>query len=215
MELTGLSIIGIHTGVGKTVCSSLIRKALNAYYFKPVQAGDLNNSDSIRVSKMSAADAEYILPEWVKLNEPASPHQAMRNEGRNYHLSQLEIPQGKYPLILETAGGLFSPFDEENTMLDLIKKAGFPVILVCNWYLGSINHSLLSFEVLKQHNIPFLGWVISGEENKNSEEFIVKKFGTEPLFRIPKFENEDSVNWDDLLVEVRESIYAKLGGKRS
>lgn len=211
MELKGLSIIGIHTGVGKTVCSALIRKALNAYYFKPIQAGDLSNSDRIRVARMSEANEEFLIPEWVKLNEPASPHQAMQNEGKKYHLSDLIIPQGKYPLILETAGGLFSPFDEENTMLDLIKKAGFPVVLVCNWYLGSINHSLLTYEVLKQNNIPFLGWVISGANNKFSEEFVKSKIGSEPLFRIPKFETEDSVNWDNLLIEVKEKIYAKLG----
>jgi len=169
---TDFAVLGIHTGVGKTVCSAVITEALQCDYWKPVQAGDLNNSDTIRVSRMVSNKITTIHPEAYRLTQPMSPHAAAAIDGVNYNLNSFVMPASSNSVLLETAGGVMSPLSDEHTMIDLVNHLQLPAILVVRHYLGSINHSMLCLEVLRQRKIPLLGVIVSGDRNEASEAFL-------------------------------------------
>lgn len=169
---TNFAVLGIHTGVGKTVCSAIIAEALQCDYWKPVQAGDLENSDTIRVQRMVSNTNSRIHPEAYRLTQPMSPHAAAAIDGVQYGLADFSVPESKNSVLLETAGGVMSPLSDTATMVDLVKHLGLPAILVVRHYLGSINHSMLCLEVLRAKGIPLLGVVISGLRNEASESFL-------------------------------------------
>ena len=172
--MKGFSIAGIGTDVGKTVLSAIIAEAIEGVYFKPVQAGDLDNSDSIKVKKW-CSDKVEVLPEVYRLSEPMAPHAAAKIDNIKLSLKDIVIPQTAKPLILEGAGGILVPLNENNeTMLDVYKKAKLPVILISRHYLGSINHTLMTFELLKSNGLKLAGIVYIGEENVETESIIEK-----------------------------------------
>ncbi|MBK7958034.1 MAG: dethiobiotin synthase [Bacteroidetes bacterium] len=185
-------IAGIHTGVGKTICSAVICQALGYDYFKPVQAGDLDNSDSIAIKKLVTNPRCVIHPESYRLQIPASPHYAAEQEGITIEKEKIVLPQTHNNLLVETAGGVMSPLAKNLLNLDLIEHLALPVILVSNNYLGSINHSLLSFLALQSRNIDIRGIVFSGEKNSASESFILEHTQLPLLFSIPQFEDLNS-----------------------
>jgi dethiobiotin synthetase len=178
-------IAGIHTGIGKTVCSALICQATGYDYWKPVQAGDLDHSDSMFIRTMVSNPACFVHPERYRLTTAASPHQAAAIDGIRIQKTDFTIPESKNNILVETAGGLMSPAGNDFLAIDLIEHLRLPVILVSGNYLGSINHTLLSIDALKQRNIPIVGLVFSGEENPSSESFILAHTGSKLLFRIP------------------------------
>lgn len=185
-------VAGIGTDVGKTVVSSIYAEALEAAYWKPVQAGDLDNSDSIKVGKY-CSEKVTVLKERYLLNTPASPHLAAKIDGIEILLSDFEIPETDQNLIIECAGGLMVPFNEKGDLyLDLLEKWKMPVILVSRNYLGSINHTLLSLEVLKQRNIPVEILVFVGDSNEATESMILTKFPIAKVVRIPMADVVDS-----------------------
>lgn len=185
-------VAGIGTDVGKTVVSSIYAEALEAAYWKPVQAGDLDNSDSIKVGKY-CSEKVTVLKERYLLNTPASPHLAAKIDGIEILLSDFEIPETDQNLIIECAGGLMVPFNEKGDLyLDLLGKWKLPVILVSRNYLGSINHTLLSLEVLKQRNIPVEILVFVGDSKESTESMILTKFPIEKVVRIPMADVVDS-----------------------
>ncbi len=178
-------VAGIGTDVGKTIVSSIFAEALSAAYWKPIQAGDLDNSDSIKVGRY-CSEKVTVLPERYLLNTPASPHLAAKIDGIEISLSDFEIPETNQNLIVECAGGLMVPFNEKGDLyLDLLEKWKLPVILVSRNYLGSINHTLLSLEVLKQRNIPVEILVFVGDSNEATESMILSQFPIEKVVRIP------------------------------
>lgn len=181
-------VAGIHTGIGKTVCSTVLVEALQYDYWKPVQAGDLEFSDSTFVANHITNSKSVIHPEAYRLTIPASPHWAAQQDGVTITKEQLIIPKTTNRLIIETAGGLMSPLADHFLNIDLIAHYGAPTILVSNNYLGSINHTLLSIHALQQRKIPILGVVFCGEENKVSEEYILNHTQQKYLFSIPQFE---------------------------
>ena len=185
-------VAGVGTDVGKTVVSSIFAEALSAAYWKPVQAGDLDNSDSIKVGKYCSENVTVLKERYV-LNTPASPHLAAKIDGVEISLSDFEIPETDQNLIVECAGGLMVPFNEKGDLyLDLLEKWKLPVILVSRNYLGSINHTLLSLEVLKQRNIPVEILVFVGDSNESTESMILTKFPIEKVARIPLADVVDS-----------------------
>lgn len=185
-------VAGIGTDVGKTVVSSIYAEALEAAYWKPVQAGDLDNSDSIKVGKY-CSEKVTVLKERYLLNTPASPHLAAKIDGIEILLSDFEIPETDQNLIIECAGGLMVPFNEKGDLyLDLLGKWKLPVILVSRNYLGSINHTLLSLEVLKHRNIPVEILVFVGDSKESTESMILTKFPIEKVVRIPMADVVDS-----------------------
>ncbi len=184
-------IVGIHTGIGKTVCSAILTEALGYDYWKPVQAGDLDASDSIFIKNHISTPLSKIHPETYRLTEPMSPHAAAKIDGTEIFLDGLVLPSTENGLIVETAGGIMSPLSDSLVVLDLIKHLNLPVVLVTQDYLGSINHTLLSIEILRGANIPILGLVFSGKKVATTREFIAQYAGLETLLEIPFFERLD------------------------
>jgi dethiobiotin synthetase len=162
-------ITGIGTGVGKTLVSAIVTEALGACYWKPVQAGYEEGTDSQWVTgRLSHPRARVVLPEAYKLRLPASPHIAAREEGVEISLDQIDrqfrdlrLP-GDY-FVIEGAGGLMVPLNEQEFVFDLIKKLDARVILVSRNYLGSINHSLLTAAVCKTYGLDVMGWVFNDQ----------------------------------------------------
>ncbi|MEJ6777441.1 MAG: dethiobiotin synthase [Crocinitomicaceae bacterium] len=184
------AITGIGTDVGKTVVSSIVAEALKATYWKPVQAGDLDKSDSIKVE--SYTSNVKVLEEAYRLSEPMSPHAAAEIDGMTISLAKLKLPQVDSSFIVEGAGGLMVPLDNDGlTFADAIVSWGLPTIIVSRHYLGSINHSLLTAEVLKSKGIKIAGFVFVGDENKATESIILKHTGIRMIGRIPISEKLD------------------------
>jgi dethiobiotin synthetase len=166
-------IAGIGTEIGKTFISSILTEALQADYWKPIQSGALDFSDTDTVKSLVSNSKTIFHPEIYRLNEPMSPHAAAAIDGVKIELSDFELPQTDNHLIVELAGGIMVPLNDQATNLDLIKKLNIPLILISKNYLGSINHTLLSVEILKLNNIPIKGIIFNGEPNKSSEDFIL------------------------------------------
>lgn len=178
-------VTGIGTDIGKTVVSAILTQAFKASYWKPIQAGELDNSDSIKV-KQWCDDSVSILPEFVRLKNPLSPHIASEMEGIQLSLNDFSLPEVTGNLIIESAGGLMVPINNEGLLfIDVIKKWELPVILVSKHYLGSINHTLLSAEVLKNQNIQVEGIIFIGNENIATESIILNKTGLKYITSIP------------------------------
>ena len=184
-------IAGIHTGIGKTICSAVLCQALGYDYWKPVQAGELENTDSHFIERNTVSEKIKIHAETYRLKTAASPHYAAALEGIEIRKEQFTLPSSSNKIIVETAGGLMSPLAKDFLNIDLVKQLGLPVLLVSSSYLGSINHSLLSVEALRNRNIPILGLVFSGVKNKPSEDYILQYTKLPFLFSIPLF---DEVN---------------------
>lgn len=179
-------ITGIGTDVGKTIASSIVTQALEADYWKPIQAGDLDNSDSHKIQRYISNSTTVIHQNSYKLNTPASPHWAAQIDGITIDLKKIIEPKTKNHLVIEGAGGLLVPLNDSDCIVDLIQN-DYKVIVVSRHYLGSINHTLLTFETLKSRNIKVAGIIFSGDENKASEEIILQK--TKAKF-IGRIENE-------------------------
>ncbi|MGM0477853.1 MAG: dethiobiotin synthase [Bacteroidota bacterium] len=183
--MKGVSIVGIGTDVGKTVVSAIISEALGARYFKPAQAGDLNNSDSMKVDRLTS-DRVTIAPEAFRLKTPMAPHGAAKIDGVEMRVSDIQFPQSDQPIVLEGAGGLMVPLNEhDETFLDIYKKSGLPVVVVSRHYLGSINHTLLTIDRLKLEGLNILGIVFVGDENEVTESIVEHNTGVQQLARIP------------------------------
>lgn len=181
-----LFITGIGTDVGKTIASAIVTQALEADYWKPVQAGDLDNSDSHKIQRYIANDKTVIHANCYKLNTPASPHLAANIDGITIDLNRITEPKTKNHLVIEGAGGLLVPLNDKDCIVDLIQK-DYKVIVVSRHYLGSINHTLLTFEALKSRKIPVAGILFSGDENQSTESIILQKTSAKLIGRI---ENE-------------------------
>jgi dethiobiotin synthetase len=167
-----LFITGIGTGVGKTVIAAIITEALQADYWKPVQSGNEEGTDSEWVKSMISNKASVIHPECYSLKAPVSPHLAARKENIAITVQRIceQVPVYSRNLIVEGAGGLLVPLNEKEFIKDLIIAIKARVILVSRNYLGSINHSLLTAAQCKQHDIPVAGWVFNGYEPSYENE---------------------------------------------
>ena len=177
-------VTGIGTDVGKTVVSSILAEALKANYWKPVQAGDLQRSDTIKVKEYT--ENVTVLEEGFRLTEPISPHAAAEIDGVSIELEALKIPEVSDGLVIEGAGGLLVPINLEGlTYADVFENWGLPVIVVSRHYLGFINHTLLTLEVLKERGIKVEGIVFVGSENSATERLILGRSGVKLIARIP------------------------------
>lgn len=205
-----LFITGIGTDVGKTITSAIITQSLEADYWKPVQAGDLDNSDSHKIQRYISNDCypersrrTVIHENSYKLNTPASPHLAAKIEGITIDLKQIIEPTTDNHLVIEGAGGLLVPLNDNDSIIDLIKE-DYKIIMVSRHYLGSINHTLLSFEALKSRNLKVAGIIFSGDENQATEEIILNKTKAKFIGRIdnePYFDQNVIQYYADLFRE--------------
>ena len=181
-----LFITGIGTDVGKTVASAIVVEALQADYWKPIQAGDLDFSDTHKVKSQISNSKSQFHPNAYTLNTPASPHYAAQLDEIVINLNKIIEPKTDNHLVIEGAGGILVPLNDSDCIIDLIQK-DYKVIVVSRHYLGSINHTLLTIEALKSRKISVAGIIFSGDENKATEEIILKKSLAKLIGRI---ENE-------------------------
>jgi dethiobiotin synthetase len=176
-------VTGIGTDVGKTIASAIITEALEADYWKPIQAGDLDNSDSHKIKCFLSNEKTVIHPNSYALNTPASPHLAAELDRITIDLKKIIEPKTENNLVIEGAGGVFVPLNSKDCVIDLI-QSDYKVIVVSRHYLGSINHTLLTIEALQNRKIAVAGIVFSGDENKATEEIILSKTGVKCIGRI-------------------------------
>jgi dethiobiotin synthetase len=206
MSAKGLFVTGIGTDVGKTVASAVITKALEADYWKPAQCGDLDNSDSIKIARLTGLKT---LPEAYRLQAPMSPHAAAEVEGVELSINQIELPKSDKPIVVEGAGGVMVPFNSKETYLDLMVKLNLSVVLVTRHYLGSINHTMLSWKVLKEAGLNVVALVISGKTHESTESHFATQMGV-PFIRINELEEVDSGTIASEAERLKSSIEALL-----
>lgn len=178
-------VTGTDTGIGKTVFAAALTGALDGYYWKPVQSGLAEETDSETVGRLSGLAADRMLPECYRLRTPASPHLSARIDGVEIDAERLALPSTPRPLVVEGAGGLLVPLTREVTYIDVFARWRAPLVLCARTTLGTINHTLLSVEAIRARNIPLLGIAFIGDENANSEDIIVALGRTRRLGRLP------------------------------
>jgi dethiobiotin synthetase len=184
-------VTGIGTGIGKTIVSAILVEKLKADYWKPVQSGDLDNSDTSKVKALVSNTITKFHPEAYQLTQPFSPHKSAAIDGVIIEPGNFLIPATENTLIIEGAGGLMVPLNSSFLMIDLIKTLGAEVVLVSQNYLGSINHTLLSINALKQYGVPIKGIIFNGQKDIYSKDYILDYTGVELLGHIPQYETID------------------------
>lgn len=178
-------ITGIGTDVGKTVVAAIVTESLQADYWKPIQAGELADSDTHKVKDLITNTRTVFHPNGYAFVHAESPHSAAKKEHITIDVNEIKEPQTSNNLVIEGAGGVLVPLNDTNTIIDLIKK-DYKVIVVSQNYLGSINHTLLTILALKAKNIQVAGIVFNGEENFETQNIIEKMTGVPVIGRIEK-----------------------------
>lgn len=178
-------VTGTDTGIGKTVFAAALAGALDAFYWKPVQAGLDEETDREAVMRLSGLSEQRMLREAYRLKTPASPHLAAKIDGVTIEPRMLALPNVDRPLVIEGAGGLMVPLAENLTYIDVMAQWAAPVALCARTTLGTINHSLLSIEALRARNVPLLGVAFIGDENSESERIVCKMGQVRHLGRLP------------------------------
>ena len=182
-------VTAIGTDSGKTLVSAILTEALKADYWKPVQSG--LPRDTKTVKSLVSNDRSVFHPERHLLDTPASPHAAAKIDGVQIDLNDFTLPPTDRDLVVEGAGGMLVPLNDEDYVIDFASALSLEIILVSNLYLGSINHTLLSIEALKHRGLQVRGIIFNGEGNAESERIIEQKSGWPVLLRIPKLASVD------------------------
>ena len=198
-------ICGTDTDVGKTLISSFFVRGLNCFYWKPIQSGIQGETDSEYVQRVSQISPKKILKEAYVFNEPVSPHWAAEIDNVKLIKSNLNLPNIKKNLLVETAGGLMVPLTRDFLQIDQIKIWNLPVILVCRSSLGTLNHTLLSIEALKKRKINILGLIINGKKHLDNPQTLKLFSGLPIIAEFPLIKNLSVNNldflWKDLNME--------------
>ncbi len=176
-------IAGIGTDVGKTVASAILCEALKADYWKPVQAGNLFNSDSDQITKLTEGKIK-VHPEAYPMQFAMSPYASAKRQDIEIDPNKIVPPVTDNTLLIELAGGIMVPLTKDIMMLDILAKWNYPVILISKNYVGNINHTLLTCIALKNRNIPVAGIIFNGDINEDSETIIIKHSGVKLLGHI-------------------------------
>jgi dethiobiotin synthetase len=179
-------VTAIGTDSGKTFISAILTQALHADYWKPIQAGTPRDTETVQA--LVSNEKSTFWPEAYLLKTPMSPHAAAALENIRIDLQQITLPKTTNHLVIEGAGGILVPINPDEYVIDVAAHLQAEIILVCNLYLGSINHSLLSINELKRRNLPVKGIIFNGEPNAASEEIILEKSKWLCLLRVPKVE---------------------------
>lgn len=192
-------ITGTDTDVGKTIVSAwLMLHSPKALYWKPIQAGQCDR-DINRVQNLTKLPQARFVPSLYDLVEPLSPHESARRENIEIEWDKLQIPTSHSPLIVEGAGGLLVPLNRHYFLVDLIKKLQIPVILVARSGLGTINHTLMSLEIIRNRNIPIAGVILNGSLSPHNKQAIEEYGQVKILAEIPKLTRLDK----DALMAIR------------
>ena len=200
-----LFVTGIGTDVGKTIAAAIITEALQADYWKSIQAGDVEHSDSHKIEKYLSNTQSKIHQNSYLLQTPASPHLAAQLDGIVIDLKKIKEPKTTNHLVVEGAGGILVPLNDTETIADLIQP-DYKVIVVSRHYLGSINHTLLTIEALQNRKITVAGIIFNGDENQPTESIILSKTGIKMLGRI----NNEPYFDQNVIAEYADQIREKL-----
>ncbi len=195
-------ITAIGTDSGKTLVSAILCKALQADYWKPVQAGFPRDADTVK----SLVPECIIHPETYLLNTPASPHASAKIDGVEIDLEKFSLPKTNNALIVEGAGGCLVPLNDKDFVIDIPQRLNLPIILVSNLYLGSINHTLLTINLLKQRNLTVVGIIFNGKSNPESERIILKHSDYKTIWHI----KEEPEITQTKISEYAEKLKSKL-----
>ncbi|MEO8174297.1 MAG: dethiobiotin synthase [Sediminibacterium sp.] len=210
---TPIFITGIGTGVGKTLVSAIVTQALEADYWKPVQAGYEDGTDTLTIRELISNNQSVVHPELYRLQTPASPHIAARMDQVNIDpdliRQSLDAIQSSRPLIIEGAGGLLVPLTDTLMVADLIKTLRAKVILVSRNYLGSINHSLLTAAYCRSNGIEVAGWIFN-DDYMNYETEIVNWSGYPSIASVPKLEKIDKITVSEQAARIKQLLHDKL-----
>jgi dethiobiotin synthetase len=180
-------VAGTDTGVGKTVFAAGLADLLGAHYWKPVQAGLDGETDSQTVARLGRLSHDRMVPELYRLQTPASPHQAAAIDGVRIAVDKLDVPDtGGRRLVIEGSGGLMVPLDRSTLYIDVFARWHIPVVLCARTALGTINHSLLSIEALRNRELDLLGIAFIGERNPETERAICEMGRVRRLGRLPR-----------------------------
>lgn len=190
-----LIVTGTDTDVGKTVVSAMLTLALDAIYWKPIQAGMADGTDRERVAMLTGLPEDHFRAERYILQEPLSPHRAAELDGLEIDPRALElptdVPSGRW-LIIEGAGGILVPINRRMMQVELFARWRAPAVLCARTSLGTINHTLLSLEALKRCDIAALGIIFIGESMPDTERTIVEFGGARSLGRLPMLPHLDA-----------------------
>lgn len=182
--MSAFVVTGTDTGIGKTIFSAALTGALQAHYWKPVQAGLGDGADRDHVAHLSGVPAAHILPEAYRFTTPCSPHRAAELDGVEVDLARLALPTVR-PLVIEGAGGALVPVTRDTTYADVFAWWNLPVIVVARTALGTINHSLMTFEALRARGVAVHGVAFVGDANEDSEATICAMGRVRRLGRLP------------------------------
>ncbi len=180
-----LFITGTDTSVGKTMVSAILMAGLEGKYWKPIQSGLEEMTDTECVRQMTGLPAAHFLQETYRLTQPLSPHASAEHDSVRIDLEAFELPLTAQHLIVEGAGGIMVPLNEKHFMLDLMKRLNIPVLLVARSELGTINHTLLSLEQLRRHCLEVFGVVMNGPQNHSNRDAIERFGGVNVWAEIP------------------------------
>ena len=186
--MSALVVTGTDTGIGKTVVAAMLTLALDAVYWKPVQSGTTEATDTATVAALTGLGPERFILERYILTQPLSPHRAAELDGIEIDPHAMALPgapEGRL-LVVEGAGGLMVPITRRTLFIDVFQRWGAPVVLVARTGLGTINHSLLSIEALRRRDIPILGVAFVGDEVADTEQTICEYAGVARLGRLPQ-----------------------------
>ena len=187
-------ICGTDTNVGKTIVSSFFVQGLNAVYWKPIQSGTDEGTDTNTVRQLLNLETDRYLSERYKFNAPVSPHWAAEKESRVVDVNHLGFPSLDKLIIVETAGGLMVPLNRNWLQIDQLKVWGAPIILVARTELGTLNHTLLSLEALRNRKVNVLGIVLNGPPHEDNPKTL-EQFGTSQILaRLPIFKEVNAKN---------------------
>lgn len=187
MQNKAIFVTGIGTGIGKTMVSAALVEKLKADYWKPIQSGDLDNSDTKTVRNLISNTVSAFHPETYGLTQPFSPHKSAAIDKITIDENKFVLPKTDNSLIIEGAGGLMVPLNDRFLIIDLIKHLEIPVVLVTQNYLGSINHTLLSVDALRKRDIPIKGIIFNGVKDIYSKDYILEYTGLQLLGHIPEY----------------------------
>lgn len=197
-------VTAIGTDSGKTIVSAILVEALKADYWKPIQSGmprDTETVQSLITNKISR-----FWPESYLLNTPASPHASAKIDGVEIELTSIRRPETSNKLVIEGAGGLMVPINDQDYVIDIASRIPCEIILVSNLYLGSINHTLLSLEYLQSKKMPVKGLIFNGLANEESQRIIAQKSQWPVLFHLPQETEMTSVLIKEYADKIREIL---------
>ena len=209
--MSGFFVTGTDTDVGKTLVAAWLLTQLDGSYWKPIQAGTVQTTDSATVQSLAELPVSRVLPEAYLLPEPMAPHEAARRANIAMDMEKLKLPPHDGLVVVEGAGGLLVPIVDRAYMIDLADALDLPIILVARSTLGTINHTLLSVEAIRRRGLPLAGVVISGPETPHNRAAIERFGKVEVIAEIPQLE---TVNRDTLKAIAPELDLLKLATVR-